>query len=194
MSLRVLLVDDEKHVLSALSRVLADNGISTDTCTNPIEAFSLVDPERHAAVVSDETMPGGSGCELLNRVAEVHPGVVRVLLTGRAATDVATKAVNLGHVDRLYFKPVSGETIAEGIRSALAHRRLSLAASRLLQYARRQSDVLNALERESPGITQLQRDPSGAILIDSKSLDSLSRDLEEIPAFRTFKEPTEVQP
>lgn len=178
MNERILIVDDEPHLLSALSRTLGDCGFIVDKCADSRLALGLLAEGDHVAIVSDENMPGLSGTELLHSVATIHPSLVRVMLTGESAQNVAARAVNTGFVDRLFFKPVSAQAIAEGIRSAIEHRALVDAASQILGFARRQDALLRELEIDAPGITKLEKDSTGAIVIDGSSIDSLAKNLE----------------
>lgn len=178
MNERILIVDDEPYLLSALGRTLSDCGFTVDKCVDSRLALEILAEGDYVAIVSDENMPGLSGSELLNSVAKIHPSLVRVMLTGESAQNVAARAVNTGFVDRLFFKPVSAQAIAEGIRSALEHRALVEAASQILGFARRQDALLRELELDAPGITKLEKDSTGAILIDGSSIDSLAMNLE----------------
>jgi DNA-binding NtrC family response regulator len=166
MTTRVLLVDDESYILSALARTLRDESMHVEVTTDPYRALDMIDTARFDAVVSDERMPGLSGCDLLHTIAQAHPAVVRVMLTGTHPQEVASRAVNRGFVDCLFFKPVSGEDIAKGIKSALRMRRLLVAANKVLDLARRQRRYLDAIEREYPGIRHIDRDEQGMIVLD----------------------------
>jgi len=79
----ILLVDDEVHILSALSRSLRREGWEILTAPGAAEALQVIEEHSVDLVVSDHKMPGGrSGLDLLAAVAASRPSTRRVLLTG----------------------------------------------------------------------------------------------------------------
>jgi DNA-binding NtrC family response regulator len=169
----LLLVDDEPNLLAALSRLLVGHGFAVATASSAADALVLLAERAFDAIVSDESMGGRSGCSLLAEVASKYPSTVRILLTGHASLTVAQRAINEGHVHRLLFKPIAADTVAETVHQAIAFERLSTVSRKLADRARRHESVLARLEEESPGITRLERDGDGAILIEGESLDEL---------------------
>ncbi len=79
---RVLLVDDEERILSALSRSLRKEGYDLVTARTPREAIEHLETGHFDAVLSDHKMPGMTGIELLGRVSRLQPHAVRMLVTG----------------------------------------------------------------------------------------------------------------
>ncbi|HEY0584223.1 MAG TPA: response regulator, partial [Chloroflexota bacterium] len=79
-------MDDDETVLLALTRLLRSAGTHAFTATSAEDAVATL--EAHAAeigvIVSDYSMPGTDGAELLRTVRTRWPEVVRVLLTGNA--------------------------------------------------------------------------------------------------------------
>ena len=81
----VLLVDDEKNVRSALRRALRHESCEILEAESAAEALRLLESRPVAVVVSDESMPGMSGTELLARVRAEYPETFRIILTGHAS-------------------------------------------------------------------------------------------------------------
>ena len=101
----VLLVDDEKHILSALRRVLEDD-YSVRTATSADEAIAQLEESAEVAViVADNVMPGRRGVELLAEVRRRWPDIVRLLLTGYSSNEAVLAAINEGHVFSYVKKP-----------------------------------------------------------------------------------------
>ena len=90
----ILFVDDEANILSALLRALRKEDVRILTAASAQEALAILEKEPVAVIVSDEKMPQMGGAELLGRVKETHPEVVRILLTGLRDVDTAQKAIN----------------------------------------------------------------------------------------------------
>ncbi|HEY4178824.1 MAG TPA: response regulator [Kofleriaceae bacterium] len=82
--MRVLLVDDEAAILSALQRLFVRRGHEVRTVTSGAAAIKLLDEFAPDLVVSDFHMPGLDGLAVLDIVAAQYPNARRVLLTGFA--------------------------------------------------------------------------------------------------------------
>ena len=79
----VFFVDDEPNILSALRRSLADEPYDMQTFLDPHELLERVAAERPPVVVSDFYMPAMKGPEVLKKVGEIDPYIVRMILTGQ---------------------------------------------------------------------------------------------------------------
>ncbi len=136
MSERVLLVDDDHHLLSGLRRQLSGR-FELETAQSGQEAIDAVrraveagDP--FAATVCDMRMPGMDGIETLTRIREVAPDTIRIMLTGNADQQTAVEAINQGAIFRFYAKPCPTERLTEGLEAALEQYRLVTAERELL--------------------------------------------------------------
>jgi EAL domain-containing protein (putative c-di-GMP-specific phosphodiesterase class I)/ActR/RegA family two-component response regulator len=119
MNKNILLVDDDRNVLSALRRALGER-YSLHCAGGGDEALALVQScGPFAAVVSDMHMPGMSGLAFLREMRRRAPQTIRLVLTGFAEFDLAMAAVNEGAVFRLHLKPIVAEELAASIDSAL---------------------------------------------------------------------------
>ncbi len=130
----VVVVDDERGILSALERLLRRDGFEVRTFTSPDEA--LLHLERHDAhvVLADFKMPGMDGVELLRRVKAVRPLAQRVMLTGYADPKALEDAVNRSEVFRFVAKPWDDGVL-----------RLSVAAAADEAHTRQANERLSAL-------------------------------------------------
>jgi len=106
---------------------------------------------------------------LLAKVRERYPDTIRFMLTGKATLDVAIEAINHGAISRFLTKPCNHVDLAVTIRQALQQKDLMEEAARLLRVSKRQSAVLEGLERRSPGITKVEKDASGRIVLDESA-------------------------
>jgi PAS domain S-box-containing protein len=118
---RVLLVDDDPLVLEAISRLLARAGVSVAAHNSPTEALKAFEssPQAFDVVVSDISMPGMTGLELVSRLRRTDPRVPVILCTGYGGPDGAERAQSLG-VHALLDKPVTARELRSAISSALA--------------------------------------------------------------------------
>lgn len=126
----VLLVDDEPHVLSALSRLLR-RSFTVTSASSGQEALALMATEKFAVIISDMRMPEMDGAEFLARARAIDPDAVRLMLTGEGDLGSAASAVNHGEVFRFLRKPCSLD-ILEAEISAAVERHRSIMAERVL--------------------------------------------------------------
>jgi two-component system, probable response regulator PhcQ len=105
------------------------------------------------------------GAEFLARVSDRFPHVVRIMLTGHASLDAAIKAINKGAIYRFFTKPWDDFELRFAVKSAIEKYDLEEENRRLLDIVRKQAINLKLLEKEFPGITQLEYDEKGRILV-----------------------------
>jgi len=131
MKQHVLFVDDEPRVLQGLRRMLWTMRDEWDMefVTSGEEALAALDRKRFDVVVTDMRMPMMTGAELLARVRDRHPEVVRLVLSGQASEDVSIKSVAAAH--QFLAKPCDAETLKSTIRRTRSLR--ALIASEALQ-------------------------------------------------------------
>jgi type II secretory ATPase GspE/PulE/Tfp pilus assembly ATPase PilB-like protein/DNA-binding response OmpR family regulator len=102
---RILLVDDEPNVLSALRRVFHRENYEILTAVNGQDALELLESSACQLMISDYKMPGMDGAELLRAVKDKHPEVIRIMLTGHADTQAVMAAIKDGAVYKFILKP-----------------------------------------------------------------------------------------
>ncbi len=100
MDIRVLIVDDDNDVASAVGRFLPRSGASYDfvVSSNLQEALQLLEEEEFDAIVCDndlETQPR-TGLDLLDWIRRSGNRIPFILLTGQSQDDLAIRALNLG--------------------------------------------------------------------------------------------------
>ena len=109
----ILIVDDDRDVLSALSETLAAEGYSIVCCANALEAVQMLKNRPFAAVLADQNMPDLTGLQLLAQVRDLQPDCSRLLITGLLAVDTLIEAINQGEIYRFIAKPWErGEIVA----------------------------------------------------------------------------------
>ena len=179
MSNRILLVDDEVNVLSALSRALLDEPLEIVTATSAEEALKIMKTVRFKVVVSDERMIGMQGAEFLAQVKELYQDTVRMMLTGHATVEAAMNAVNKGEIYRFFSKPWSDHDLKFAIRSAIEKYDLEAENRRLLATVKQQSFEIKILEKRYPGIGRVEKDSCGAFVLPDISEAEINRMLLE---------------
>lgn len=107
--LRVLLVDDEAAILRVVARSLT--GCQTVSVESVDGAIERLANERFDVVISDNSMPGKCGVELLEHVAEHHPSVRRVMHSG-SQPDGLDELERRGVIEHFVAKPGYGALAA----------------------------------------------------------------------------------
>lgn len=147
----LLLVDDEDNILSALKRLLRNEGYRIHTCNDPVRALELIDDlvgggEPVDVVLSDQRMPTMSGTEFLRRVKQSHPNTVRLVLSGYTELQSITDAINEGAIYKFLTKPWEDENLKANLQEAFQHQAMKSENQRLtleLASANRQLTVAN---------------------------------------------------
>jgi two-component system, probable response regulator PhcQ len=161
----LLIVDDEQSVISALVRSLDDEGYEISTANSGDEGLKLLKSQRFKVVISDERMPGMSGSEFLAAVREKQPETVRIMLTGHASLESTMAAVNSGEIYRFFIKPWNDHELLLAIRSAMEKYNLEAENRRLLSKIKEQALTLKVTEMIHPGITHIEKDDQGNLLL-----------------------------
>ncbi len=121
---RVLVVDDDSLVLSAISRILRARGYSVIARSNGGAALERLGTEEYDVIVSDIAMPGMDGIALMRAVREVDLDIPIILLTGSPSLETAQRAVDLGAF-RYLTKPASADELCAVVSRAVAAHRLA---------------------------------------------------------------------
>jgi two-component system probable response regulator PhcQ len=178
---RIILVDDEVNVLSALKRALAAIPVaeldgerpSIETYSSVHEALNRINSMPVDLVISDYRMPDMSGVEFLSQAIVCQPNMARIILSGYTDLDAVVSAINKVQISRFINKPWHDFELKSAVIQALATRALILENQRLADTVRTQQSTLSRQERElkrleveSPGITKLTRAADGGIVLD----------------------------
>ena len=102
---KILCVDDEPNILSALRRMFMLAGFVVEEATSGAQALQKLEQNEFHLVLSDMQMPEMNGAELLAQVRQRWPKVMRLMLTGTSDLKTAISAINEGEIYRYLTKP-----------------------------------------------------------------------------------------
>jgi diguanylate cyclase (GGDEF)-like protein len=119
---RVIVVDDDRLIREMVRDAIRQEA-QVESCESGEAALEALARQPADLVISDLTMPGLSGIDLLERVRREHPGVDFVLLTANASVESAVGALRMGAADYL-TKPVNPDELTMVVNRILARRRL----------------------------------------------------------------------
>ena len=107
---RLLVVDDDIQILSALEAALRRKGFDVETASNGFEAVRRLDAAPLLAVLSDLRMPGMDGLELLQHIRRNRPELPVIMLSAFGTVPEAVLAIKAGATDFL-LKPFSHDAL-----------------------------------------------------------------------------------
>ncbi len=129
---RLLVVDDEPKIRSALVRGLGLLGYAVEEAGSGREALTLLRRAPCDAMVLDMFMPGIDGIEVMRRARQMYPDLAIIVLTGRPRVESAIAAVKSEVADYL-VKPASVHDIADAVDRALHKRQERMQGQQQLQ-------------------------------------------------------------
>jgi len=121
----ILYVDDEDALVDLGQEMLESLGYRVTAKNNSVEALEAfkTDPHGFDIIITDQTMPAMTGVDLTKQIMHIRPDIPVILCTGHSDQVTREMAQEAG-VKEFVMKPMSVQTLAEAIRSALDSRPL----------------------------------------------------------------------
>jgi CheY-like chemotaxis protein len=121
---KILVVDDEEHIVEMYKRMLGVLGYQVEARTSPVEAIEAVraNPRKYDLVLTDMTMPQMTGYALAKHLIEMQPDLPIILCTGFGDQINENKTRSAG-ILALLLKPVLFNDLANTLREALDRNR-----------------------------------------------------------------------
>ena len=164
---RILLVDDEINILSALKRSkpriefdeLEGERPEIETFISARQALARVKRAPVDLIISDFRMPEMSGIEFLSEAVQAQPDVARLVLSGNADLDNVVDAINKVQIFRFIAKPWHDFELKTAIVQALAARALVMENRRLADLVRKHGGEIDVRSEVGVGTTFIIRLP-----------------------------------
>jgi len=120
---RVLVIDDEEHIVEVMRKRLELLGYRTSGASSGQAALKLfrLAPESFDLVISDQTMPGLTGDRLAVKLRDIRPSLPIILCSGNTSRINAETAAAM-KIDAFLLKPVDQRELAETVRKVLDDR------------------------------------------------------------------------
>ena len=184
---RILIVDDEVSILSALGRLLrrapcvcGDEvfALTVDCFASPRQALEKAACTAYDLALCDYRMPVVNGVEWLKALRRLQPDTARLIMSGNADLTALVGAINEAGICRFIAKPWNDAELVATLGEVLAQRKQLLENQRLADEARLADGTISAQEAErrrlealEPGITRVIWGPDGSVLLDESLLD-----------------------
>jgi len=116
-TIKVLYIDDEDNNLKSFKATLRKD-FMIYTAIDAEEGLKIAQEEEIHVVIADQRMPGMTGTEFFERMVQINPDPIRILLTGYSDIASVIDAINKGEVYRFIDKPWNIEQIKNSIKNA----------------------------------------------------------------------------
>lgn len=147
----ILVVDDERNILSSVSRALALEGYEVEVAGSAEIALEKLAKQTFEAILLDVKLPGIDGLQLLETLREREIGTPVIMMSGHATIEVAVEATRRG-ADDFIEKPIGSERLLLSLKRSLELRELQQENREL----RRRYGAGEALLGFSPSMTRLR--------------------------------------
>lgn len=171
---RILVVDDELDIQSALVYALNASGFKAQGAGSGIEALQLLERDPYELMILDMRMPEMDGMEVMRLAHQLYPNLLIIVLTGYATLESAIAAVKTEAVDYLR-KPVSNKDVVEAVRQALQKQATQLHRDRLVRSISEAVDTLRQTEAPTVPLPASSAHTRSIIRVDPLSLDRRNR-------------------
>ena len=117
----ILVVDDDDVIRDTLCELLSLE-YSCQSADTAEDALAKLEAQSFDVVLTDISMPGLSGMELLSRVLHLYPGTAVIMISGLSDQEQAQSLISQGAFDYL-LKPFRLEVVEESVKRALSRKR-----------------------------------------------------------------------
>ena len=129
----ILIVDDDEIIRDTLKELLSEY-YTCQTAGTVDEAFARLSEKPYDLILTDISMPGISGLELLGSVLRQYPKIPVIVVSGISDQEHVQGLLKLGAFDFL-LKPFRLEVVEKSVKRALEYRRKLLEASEKMDEA-----------------------------------------------------------
>ncbi|PIV83193.1 MAG: sigma-54-dependent Fis family transcriptional regulator [Nitrospirae bacterium CG_4_9_14_3_um_filter_53_35] len=123
MKARILFIDDELPMREMFQRLFQDSEYEILLASDGMEGLEIFDKEKVHLVVTDFSMPGMTGMDVLREIKQKDQNVPVILITAFATIETAVEAIKVGAYDYI-TKPFDPDAIEITIKNALSHKQL----------------------------------------------------------------------
>ncbi len=116
---RILIVDDEINILESLSAILRHENYDVDICSDGFSAIDFVKRNDYELVLLDIKMPKMDGIEVLEKILNINPGLVVIMISGHGTIETALESAKKGAYDFLQKPLPDVEELLLTIRNAV---------------------------------------------------------------------------
>ncbi len=121
---RILAVEDDALVRRCIRRILARKGHEVIEAAHGPEGLRHASEQSFDVALVDYNLPIIDGVEVLQRLRELQPGCLRVLVTGQLDLPMVVGAVNRGEITRVIEKPFKSRALVDAVNEVIRTREI----------------------------------------------------------------------
>ena len=121
----ILLVDDDKLILTALKEIVNRAGYAVLTAPNGQEALEILENHPVSVIICDQYMPGLKGIDVLKEALQIQPNAIRIILTAHGDLETVMEAINIGQISQFIIKPWDNASLVQTISASMDKYRLT---------------------------------------------------------------------
>ena len=114
----ILYVDDEEYNLVAFKATFRKQ-YNIFTASSAEEGFEILKNNNICLIITDQRMPQMTGIQFLEKVIQMHPEAIRMIITGFSDVEAIIEAINTGRVFRYITKPWDEKELKMSIDNAI---------------------------------------------------------------------------
>jgi two-component system response regulator PilR (NtrC family) len=153
MAHRILVVDDEKIIRDSISFILKKEGYSIEEAANGKEAFDRISERTFDVVITDIEMPVMKGIELLEKVMQVSPQTLVIIITAYGSLETAISALRAGASDYI-LKPVEFDELLIKLKRLLDAKTIAVENQLLRREIQKEFDA-SPIVGKSPAMARI---------------------------------------
>ena len=142
---KILVIDDESGIRKGCRRALEPEGFLVGEAASIQEGLAKVQAGQYDLALLDVMLPDGRGIDLLQRLHEIDPQLICVIITGYATVELAIQAIKQGAYDFI-SKPFTADLLQITVQQGLERRRLAAEAHRLGAIEQQAAELKRAKE------------------------------------------------
>ena len=151
---RLLVVDDERGIVIALKGLFTKEGYEVETSESGEEALEKVKAGRFHVIITDLSMKGMSGLDLLRQVRDLDPQCAVLMITAYGNQRIAVEAMKAGAEDYLP-KPFDNDELRLKVRKVMETQLLRRAHDQLLDRVRLETGAFENMIGRSPAMVRV---------------------------------------
>jgi DNA-binding NtrC family response regulator len=114
----ILIIDDDKYILSVFSKILTKQGYLVEIAETGHEAMEKIREKQYDLALIDVKLPDVEGPNLVEKINEKDPNMIKIVITGFPSIDDANKVLDGGATAYL-VKPVKSQELVKFIDEKL---------------------------------------------------------------------------
>ena len=122
-NIKILIVDDEQIVRDSLTHWFEEDGYQVESAEDGFDVLRNLEPGKYDIMLVDIKMPKLNGLELLEKVKEIDPECVVIMITAYASVPTAVQALKNGAYDYV-TKPIDPDELSHLIQNAIKQKQL----------------------------------------------------------------------